>query len=100
RAGGPPSAALLRSATRSRPPSVLESTEPDRANAGICARIEAPTLGRHDMKNLLAPRTLEFAVTINEAAKSAAEHADIMAEPGFGKHFTDHMVDICWSEVG
>jgi branched-chain amino acid aminotransferase len=52
------------------------------------------------MKNLLAPRTLEFAVTVNEAAKSAAEHADIMAEPGFGKHFTDHMVDICWSEIG
>ena len=23
-----------------------------------------------------------------------------MAEPGFGKHFTDHMVDICWSEKG
>jgi branched-chain amino acid aminotransferase len=52
------------------------------------------------MKNLLAPRTLEFAVTVNDAAKSAAEHADIMAEPGFGKHFTDHMVDICWSEIG
>jgi branched-chain amino acid aminotransferase len=52
------------------------------------------------MKNLLAPRTLEFAVTTNEAARSAAEHADIMAEPGFGVHFTDHMVDICWSEFG
>jgi branched-chain amino acid aminotransferase len=52
------------------------------------------------MKNLLAPRTLEFAVTLNDAAKSAAEHADIMAEPGFGKYFTDHMVDICWSEQG
>jgi branched-chain amino acid aminotransferase len=52
------------------------------------------------MKNLLAPQTLQFAVTPNENAKSAAEHADIMAEPGFGKHFTDHMVDICWSEIG
>lgn len=52
------------------------------------------------MKNLLAPRTLEFAVTTNDAARSAAEHADIIAEPGFGKHFTDHMVDICWSQVG
>jgi len=52
------------------------------------------------MKNLLAPRTLEFAVTPNDAARSAAEHADIIAEPGFGKHFTDHMVDICWSEHG
>lgn len=52
------------------------------------------------MKNLLAPASLEFAVTLNEAARSAAEHADIIAEPGFGKHFTDHMVDICWSEWG
>ncbi|NYF11368.1 branched-chain amino acid aminotransferase [Leifsonia sp. AK011] len=52
------------------------------------------------MKNLLAPRTLEFTVTRNEAARDAAEHADIIAEPGFGKHFTDHMVDICWSEWG
>ena len=52
------------------------------------------------MKNLLAPRTLEFSVTPNDAARSAAEHADIIAEPGFGKHFTDHRVDICWSEQG
>lgn len=52
------------------------------------------------MKNLLAPRTLEFAVQTNAASRSAAEHADIIAEPGFGKHFTDHMVDICWSEIG
>ncbi|MGX5679816.1 branched-chain amino acid aminotransferase [Schumannella luteola] len=52
------------------------------------------------MKNLLAPATLEFAITPNENARSAAEHADIIAEPGFGKHFTDHMVDICWSEWG
>ena len=52
------------------------------------------------MKNLLAPQSLEFAVTVNDAARSAAEHADIIAEPGFGKHFTDHMVDICWSERG
>ena len=52
------------------------------------------------MKNLLAPTTLQFTVAPNENARSAAEHADIIAEPGFGKHFTDHMVDICWSERG
>ncbi len=58
------------------------------------------------MKNLLTPdaanptRELRFTVTVSDAARSAAEHADIMAEPGFGKHFTDHMVDICWSEHG
>ena len=52
------------------------------------------------MKNLLAPTTLQFLVKQNQEARSAAEHADIIAEPGFGKHFTDHMVDICWSEQG
>ncbi|MEQ1737285.1 MAG: branched-chain amino acid aminotransferase [Rhodoglobus sp.] len=52
------------------------------------------------MKNLLAPSDFTFAVTPNEAARSVAEHADIIAEPGFGQHFTDHMVDICWSEKG
>ncbi|MCY7412201.1 MAG: branched-chain amino acid aminotransferase [Salinibacterium sp.] len=52
------------------------------------------------MKNLLAPKTLTFAVKVNDTARSAAEHADIIAEPGFGKYFTDHMVDICWSEMG
>jgi len=52
------------------------------------------------MKNLLAPTTLQFLVKPNTDARSAAEHADIIAEPGFGKHFTDHMVDICWSEQG
>lgn len=52
------------------------------------------------MKNLLAPQTMQFTVTVNDAAKSVAEHAAIMAEPGFGKHFTDHTVDICWSEHG
>ncbi len=52
------------------------------------------------MKNLLAPKTLTFAVKVSDTARSAAEHADIIAEPGFGKYFTDHMVDICWSELG
>ena len=52
------------------------------------------------MKNLLAPTFHPFQVIKNDAARSEAEHADIIAEPGFGKHFTDHMVDICWSERG
>ncbi len=29
-----------------------------------------------------------------------AEREAILADPGFGQHFTDHMVDICWSEKG
>ncbi|GAA2990594.1 branched-chain amino acid aminotransferase [Microbacterium terrae] len=46
----------------------------------------------------LAP--LEFAVTRNLAAKSAAQREEILANPGFGTSFTDHMVDICWSAGG
>jgi branched-chain amino acid aminotransferase len=43
---------------------------------------------------------LQFAVTRNEAARGAAERAEILADPGFGNYFTDHMVDICWSAKG
>ena len=46
----------------------------------------------------LAP--LEFAVTKNLAAKSAAQREEILVNPGFGTSFTDHMVDICWSVRG
>ena len=52
------------------------------------------------MKNLLAPADLEFAVTKNLAGRSDAERDAIIADPGFGKYFTDHMVDICWSLRG
>ena len=43
---------------------------------------------------------LEFAVTKNLAAKNAAQRDEILANPGFGTNFTDHMVDICWSVSG
>ena len=36
----------------------------------------------------------------NEAPKTAEQRAEILADPGFGDHFTDHMVDMCWSEKG
>ncbi|GLU89677.1 branched-chain amino acid aminotransferase [Agromyces sp. NBRC 114283] len=36
----------------------------------------------------------------NPDAKSDAEREAILADPGFGQHFTDHMVDVCWSEKG
>jgi branched-chain amino acid aminotransferase len=52
------------------------------------------------MKNLLAPSTLEFTHHHNPAALAEMERAEILADPGFGKHFTDHMVDICWSARG
>lgn len=43
---------------------------------------------------------LEWAVTRNLMARSPQERAEILANPGFGKYFTDHMVDICWSLGG
>jgi branched-chain amino acid aminotransferase len=43
---------------------------------------------------------LQFAVTPNPAALSDAEREEILKDPGFGKYFTDHMVDICWSAGG
>lgn len=46
----------------------------------------------------LAP--LEFSVTRNLAAKSAAERDELLKDPGFGTVFTDHTVDICWSARG
>jgi branched-chain amino acid aminotransferase len=52
------------------------------------------------MKNLLAPTTLQFTRQLNTAAKSDAEREEILANPGFGSRFTDHMVDICWSARG
>ena len=46
----------------------------------------------------LAP--LQFAVTKNLAARGEAERNEILANPGFGQKFTDHMLDICWSVGG
>ncbi|MBN9151203.1 MAG: branched-chain amino acid aminotransferase [Cryobacterium sp.] len=43
---------------------------------------------------------LDWEVTRNLVAKSPQERAEILANPGFGTHFTDHMIDICWSERG
>ncbi|HBS09466.1 MAG TPA: branched chain amino acid aminotransferase, partial [Microbacterium sp.] len=46
----------------------------------------------------LAP--LQFQVMRNLQAKTDAEREAILANPGFGQHFTDHMVDVCWSVGG
>jgi branched-chain amino acid aminotransferase len=43
---------------------------------------------------------LQFAVTPNASPRSDAERAEILAAPGFGQFFTDHMVQIHWSERG
>ncbi len=48
----------------------------------------------------IADQGLAWAVTRNDHPTPAAERETILANPGFGKHFTDHMVDICWSKQG
>ncbi len=45
-------------------------------------------------------KALEFAVTLNDKARDPKDREAILANPGFGQYFTDHMVDICWSEWG
>jgi branched-chain amino acid aminotransferase len=48
----------------------------------------------------MATQDLLWQTVPNVAAKSDAERDALLVEPGFGKVFTDHMVDICWSEKG
>lgn len=40
---------------------------------------------------------LEFAVTERTDRVSETDRAKVLADPGFGNHFTDHMVQIEWS---
>jgi branched-chain amino acid aminotransferase len=40
-----------------------------------------------------------FTHTLNPAPASARRRAEILADPGFGRYFTDHMVVIRWSEA-
>ncbi|MDH2442889.1 branched-chain amino acid aminotransferase [Amnibacterium sp. CER49] len=40
---------------------------------------------------------LEFTTTPSQQAKADAEREAILADPGFGKYFTDHMATISWS---
>ncbi len=40
---------------------------------------------------------LSFEQTPSETARADAEREAILADPGFGKHFTDHMVQIAWT---
>lgn len=41
---------------------------------------------------------LNWEITRNPGALSSQERDEILANPGFGVHFTDHLVDISWSE--
>lgn len=41
--------------------------------------------------------TLEFTLTRNPSPAAAEAREAVLAEPGFGRHFTDHMVSIDWT---
>lgn len=56
------------------------------------------TLIDSDPDTGLAP--LEFTVRRNLQSRSVEQREEILANPGFGTSFTDHMVDICWSVGG
>lgn len=43
---------------------------------------------------------MAFPITRNPKPRSDQERAAILEAPGFGNHFTDHMVRIDWSEAG
>ncbi len=43
--------------------------------------------------------TLAFRSTPSSAARILAERDAILADPGFGKHFTDHMVAVDWTRA-
>lgn len=43
---------------------------------------------------------MAFTVTRNPAPRTDAQRAEILANPGFGKYFTDHMVQIEWTADG
>ena len=48
----------------------------------------------------IATPDLQFQVTPNPAPLSDEERQAVLDNPVFGTVFTDHMVDICWSEKG
>jgi branched-chain amino acid aminotransferase len=54
----------------------------------------------HNPSNLPPMTTvgsLEFSVTPNPAPAPEARRAEILANPGFGKFFTDHLVSVTWT---
>lgn len=48
------------------------------------------------MTTLSADPTLEFRTTSSSKPTSQADREAVLANPGFGQHFTDHMVAIDW----
>ena len=54
------------------------------------------------MSNLLpmAPQDMVFRVESNQNPLGTEQRQAVLDKPVFGTDFTDHMVDICWSEKG
>jgi len=50
-----------------------------------------------DVPTLNHSPALKFSTTRNPTPVSAERRAEILAEPGFGRYFTDHMVSITWT---
>ena len=46
----------------------------------------------------MSESSLSFAVTVNPSPRTAQQRAAILEKPGFGVHFTDHMVAIRWDK--
>ena len=41
--------------------------------------------------------TLDITTTVSDTPRSEDEVAEILANPGFGTHFTDHMLTLEWT---
>jgi branched-chain amino acid aminotransferase len=50
-----------------------------------------------NVKHMQTIGRTEFAVHPNPAPVGDARRAEILAEPGFGKYFTDHLVSVTWT---
>jgi branched-chain amino acid aminotransferase len=49
------------------------------------------------MSTATATFPLAFSTTPSRQARAEADREAILADPGFGKHFTDHMIEITWT---
>jgi branched-chain amino acid aminotransferase len=50
-----------------------------------------------NLPNMQTLGRTEFTFAPNPAATGDSRRAEILSDPGFGKHFTDHMVSITWT---
>jgi len=62
-------------------------------DAPASSAAEVPTGSSQDVR-------LDFAVAAGVPRAPEAERAQVLADPGFGKHFTDHMARAVWTPSG